>query len=102
MPAWASSTPASHVPPVLTTSPSWYSLVSSPRYHTLPSRSCANQSYVSSTSSPSMVTVSRTTTAEMPSISLRSEVTTTSTRSTSSSSTPSYTQRIPGASGKYG
>jgi hypothetical protein len=83
-------TPASHEPEVLTALPFSNSVLSSPRYQTLPSWSCANQSYVSSTTSPSpLVTVSRTTVAEMPMISLRSGVTVTLTFSVSPSSTPS-------------
>jgi hypothetical protein len=44
MPARAPRTPASHEPLVLMTLPFSYSLVSSPRYQTLPARSWANQS----------------------------------------------------------
>ncbi len=52
IPARAPSRPAFHEPAVLTTRPSSYSLVFSPKYQTLPRRSCAYQSKVSSTSSP--------------------------------------------------
>jgi hypothetical protein len=44
IPGLAPSTPASHEPLVLTTLPFLYSLVSSPKYQTLPSLSWANQS----------------------------------------------------------
>src|SRR5512132_729912 len=50
-PAWAPSTPASHDPAVLTTTPSSYSFVFSPRYQTFPHASCAYQSNVFSTNS---------------------------------------------------
>ena len=66
IPACAPSTPASHEPSVLTTSPFSYSFVSSPRYHRLPRESCAYQSSVSSTGSPSSVTRSWTSVAGMP------------------------------------
>ena len=66
MPGSAPSTPASKEPSRLASFPFSNSAVSSPRYHTLPSASWAYQSRVSSTSSPSSVTVSRTTAASMP------------------------------------
>ena len=53
IPACAPSTPASHEPSVLTTSPFSYSLVSSPRYQRFPDASWAYQSRVSSTVWPS-------------------------------------------------
>ncbi len=84
------------------TSPPSYSVDSSPRYQTLPSVSWAYQSKVSSTSSPSAVTVSRTTVAVIPMTSLVSSVTTTSIRSTSPLSSPSYTHRLPGVRGISG
>ena len=51
---------------MLTTLPSSYSLVFSPKYHTFPRRSWAYQSRVSSTSSPAMKARSRTTTVSTP------------------------------------
>ena len=89
MPGSAPSTPASHEPSVLETSPFSYSLVSSPMYQTLPSWSWAYQSNVSSASSPSTYTVSRTTVVETPMTWRRSLVTSTSIRSVSPSSVPS-------------
>ena len=68
MPAWAPSRPCRHDPSVLTTSPSSYSNVSSPRYQMLPPESWAYQSRVSSTTSSPERTTSRTTRARMPSI----------------------------------
>ena len=65
-PAWAPSTPASNEPSVETTLPFSYSFVASPRYQTFPHLSCAYQSSVTSTSSPSSVTTSWTTLAVMP------------------------------------
>ena len=65
-PAWAPSTPASNEPAVLTGLPFWYSVVASPRYQTLPFASCAYQSSVTSTNSPSSLTTSRTTRAVTP------------------------------------
>ncbi len=79
IPGWAPSTPASHEPAVLTTSPFSYSFVSSPRYQRLPAVSCAYQSSVSSMTSPSMLTTSWTTVAVMPRMSCVSSVTVTST-----------------------
>ena len=55
--------------------PSLKSLVSSPKYQTLPSRSWAYQSKVSSLGLPSSVTVSWTTTVSIPMIFLVSRVT---------------------------
>ena len=52
MPAFAPSTPASHEPSFVTGLPFSYSVVSSPRYQTLPCWSWAYQSSVSSTSFP--------------------------------------------------
>ena len=73
--------------------------MSSPRYHTLPSRSWANQSAVCSTSSPSRVSVSVTTVAVIPMTSRVWLVTTTSLRSPPSAS---YTHRLPGVNGSQG
>ena len=65
----------------MVTSPFRYSAVSSPRYQMLPSASCAYQSSVISTGSPSSVTVSRTTRASIPfAIIFVSSVTSTTTR----------------------
>src|SRR6266545_445398 len=103
MPACAPSTPASHDPAVVTTSPFSYSFVSSPRYQTFPSRSWAYQSSVSSTSRPSSLTTSWTTVAAIPRISFARPVTVTSTRCTlPSASVSRYTQRLPGTIGQYG
>ena len=85
---------------MLTSAPS-YSFVSSPRYQTFPPVSCAYQSNVSSTISPSSVTVSRTTVAWMPSIIFVWSVTVTTMRcSTPSSSTSRYTHLDPGVIGQ--
>jgi hypothetical protein len=65
-------------------------VVSSPRYQTLPSRSWANQSRVSSTSLPSASrTTSRTTVAATPATSRTSSVTVTTM--VSSTSPPTLT-----------
>ena len=86
MPARAPSTPASHEPAFEIGLPSSYSVVSSPRYQTLPARSWANQSNVSSTSLPRSVTVSRTTRAVTPfAMRFLRLVTLTTTRCTASS-----------------
>jgi hypothetical protein len=84
---------------VLTEPSASYSLVSSPRYPTLPSRSCAYQSPVSSMTRPSRVTLSRTTLASMPITVLWSSVTTTSMRSRPSLVRDSYTQPDPAVNG---
>jgi hypothetical protein len=84
---------------VLATLPSSYSLVSSPRYHTFPSRSWAYQSNVSSFSSPPENTRSCTTVASMPWIVLCRSVTTTTVRSGSPSASPRKTHREPGTHG---
>src|SRR3954469_4760815 len=65
IPADAPSTPACQDPDVSTLPPS-YSLVSSPKYQTLPDRSCAYQSSVSSSSVPSSLTTSCTTVVGTP------------------------------------
>ena len=65
-PAWAPSTPASNEPAVVVGLPFSYSVVFSPRYQTLPSESCAYQSSVTSTGTPSSVTTSCTTAASTP------------------------------------
>src|SRR5215210_6349516 len=103
MPGWAPSTPASHDPSVETTRPSSYSAVSSPRYQTFPSASCAYRSRVSSTVTPSAVTRSCTTRASMPMATVRiSSRTVTSTRWTvPSASVSSYPQRSPTALGHH-
>ena len=87
IPGSAPSTPASNDPALVETFPSSNSAVSSPRYQTFPAASCAYQSNVSSMSSPSCVTVSRTTRAVMPfAISFVSLVTVTTTWSSLPSS----------------
>jgi len=74
----------------------------SPRYQTLPSLSCANQSSVTSTGTPFSVTVSRITRAVMPfAIFFVSSV----TRTTIFSRPPAvsvsrYSQRVPTLIGK--
>ena len=104
MPRRAPSTPSSNDPAVDTGLPSSYSVVRSPRYQTLPLRSCAYQSNVSSTSTPSSVTVSRTTRPTMPEATrFVRRVTRTTTRiSRPSASVSRYTWRAPGRSGRYG
>ena len=84
-PAYAPSTPCSHDPLVDETFPFWYSLVSSPRYHTFPALSCAYQSSVTSTKPPPprRVTVSRSTNASTPWIRFLRFVTSTTIRSVS-------------------
>src|SRR4051812_24754028 len=99
MPARAPSTPASHDPSLLGT-PFSYAVVSSPKYQTLPSRSCAYQSDVSSSSSPSLVTVSRTTRVVTPSTTLVLLVTSTTMSSTPSGDVLRYTHLIPGSYGR--
>src|SRR3989344_1684709 len=86
-PGFAPLTPASQDPALLTTLPSSYSAVSSPKYHTFPSLSCAYQSFVSSASSLSIKTLSLTTTTFTPRISFASFVTVTSCLTGSPSST---------------
>ena len=85
MPGRAPSTPASHDPSVLTTAPSSYSFESSTRYQTLPALSWANQSYVSSTTSPSTDATSWTTIVDTPITVRRSSSTSTTTPVTSPS-----------------
>jgi hypothetical protein len=66
-PGSAPSTPASNEPSVISLPFSCFA-VSSPKYHTLPARSCANHSSVYSTTFPvRLVTVDRTTRAVTPS-----------------------------------
>src|SRR5882762_5144715 len=101
MPGLALSTPASHVPAVLVTTPFAYSAVSSPKYQTLPPRSCAYQSTVFSFRVWLTVTTSRTTTQGTPMIVLRSWVTVTSTRWGWPSFVPVYTHLVPGFHGRY-
>ena len=101
-PASAPSTPASNEPPRDETFPSSNSAVCSPRYQTLPSPSCAYQSKVSSITSPSEVTVSRTTRAVTP-FAIRFVALLTVTRTSSafpSSSSSRYVQRVPGVIGQ--
>src|SRR5262245_49859369 len=102
IPGCSPSTPSSHEPSRLVTSPFLYSAVSSPKYQTLPSASCAYQSKVSSCSAPSALTSSRTTVQTTPMIVLVSSVTSVVVTSPADSPDPSITQRLPGVSGKYG
>src|SRR5262245_58670988 len=103
IPACAPSTPASHEPSVLTTSPFSYSLVSSPRYQRFPAESCAYQSSVSSMVSPSADTRSCTTVAVIPRISFVSGRTVTTTCcSVPSASVSRYVHVLPGAIGQKG
>ncbi len=79
------------------------SFVSSPRYQTFRSASCAYQSYVSSFTFPSSVRTSCTTSASMPRIRFALFVTVTSARLTFPSASASrYTQRLPWPIGQYG
>jgi hypothetical protein len=82
IPGRAPSTPASQ-DPAEESSPFRTALVASPRYQTLPLRSWAYQSKVSSTRAPSRVSVSRTTVALIPMTVRVWSVTTTSLRSPS-------------------
>src|SRR4051812_24422271 len=67
MPAFAPSTPACHEPDVLRTLPSLPMLrVASPKYQTLPARSCAYQSMVDSLRRPRMKARSRSTVVVTP------------------------------------
>src|ERR687898_390650 len=102
IPASAPSTPASNDPALLMGSgfPGSYSCVSSPKYQTLPARSWANQSNVSSTSTPLTSAVSCTTTHVTPSTILVLCVTT--KVSVELSSLFSYTKVVPGLRVKYG
>src|SRR5688500_11896549 len=99
MPGFAPPTPACHEPSLLDMPPS-NAVVSSPKYQTVPSTSCAYQSYVSSTIWPPDFAMSRTTTQVTPITSFVSFVTVTVT--VSSVSTTSYSQTVPGTSGKNG
>src|SRR5262245_36366499 len=98
MPGWAPSTPASHEPAWSPAGLSSYETVSSPKYQTLPARSCAYQSNVSSTSSPPAKTWSWTTTVETPITVRRSVVTAVTVRS----SWLLKVNFVPGTSGQYG
>src|SRR6185503_16051592 len=101
MPVRAPLTPPSNEPAV-STLPSLYSLVTSPKYQTLPSRSCAYQSKVSSSGSLSTVTVSWTTTVSTPMTFLVSRLTSVVVRCSPSAVAASEIVRVPGVSGKYG
>ena len=76
MPGLAPLTPVSQEPSVLTL-PLSYSLVSSPKYQTAPSRSCAYQSQVSSTTWPFELATSWTTVVVTPAMSFVFDVTVT-------------------------
>src|SRR6476469_7016363 len=101
MPGSAPLTPASNEPAVSAV-PSLNSLVASPKYQTLPSRSCAYQSTVSSKGSLSTVTASWTATVSTPMIVLVSRVTSVVVRCSPSCVAASEIMRVPGVSGKYG
>ncbi len=103
-PACAPSTPASNEPLVDTGLPFSYSVVASPRYQTFPHRSCAYQSSVTSTGSPSSVTTSWTTLARTPfAISfVRSRTETTIFWTVPSGAVSRYTQRRRAASATTG
>src|SRR5262245_34215777 len=100
-PGCAPLTPLSNEP-VVSTAPSLNSLVASPKYQTLPSRSCAYQSKVSSSGSLSTVTASWTTTVSTPMTFLMSRVTSVVVRCSPSGVAASEIVRVPGVSGKYG
>src|SRR6185436_8068735 len=102
-PGCAPSTPASHDPVVEETFPLAYSAVSSPKYQTLPNRSCAYQSNVSSARSPfAEKTWSCTTMVLTPRTTFVRSVTRTTLRSRCPSETPSNTVLVPGMKGMYG
>src|SRR6266545_186600 len=101
MPAVAPSTPASQEPAVSTWSPS-YSLVCSPKYHTLPSVSSAIQSKVSSSSTPSSQTTSWTTRVVTPSTTRVRAVTVTTLVSVPSAVCPTYRHTRPTGAGYHG
>jgi hypothetical protein len=102
MPGSAPLTPAVQVPFVVATLPFSYSLVSSPKYQTVPSRCWAYQSKVSSLSWPSSLTVSRTSTQVTPMIVLVLSVTVTTVVSTPSPVCARILPSHPGRSGKNG
>src|SRR6476620_10761071 len=97
IPGWAPSTPASHDPAWLVTTPLRHSAVDSPKYQTLSSPSCANQSSVSSVSRSPWKPLSRTTTVVTPITVRVVAVTVVTTRSV-----PCWkVVVVPGTSGKY-
>src|SRR4029453_8451058 len=99
----APSTPACQEPSVLTTLPcSSSSLVSSPKYQTFPSLSCAYQSSVTSNGVPLWLATSLTTTQVTPRITFVSAETLTSSRWRSRSFVPSSTNVVAGMRLKYG
>src|SRR5215510_12856911 len=99
-PASASLTPASHEPSVL---PLGNSMVSSPKYHTFSNLSCANQSFVSSTSTSGVPSKERwwTSVVSTSSMVLLIDETQISSRVGLPSLVPSYTNILPIGSGKY-
>src|SRR4051794_18214229 len=101
IPADAPSTPACQDPDVSTLPPS-YSLVSSPKYQTLPDRSCAYQSSVSSSSVPSSLTTSCTTVVVTPSTIRVAGVTVTTVRSVPSAVRPVNRHTVPTFHGIHG
>src|SRR3954447_2533572 len=101
IPADAPSTPACQDPDVSTLPPS-YSLVSSPKYQTLPDRSCAYQSSVSSSSVPSSLTTSCTTVVVTPPTTRVLGVTVTTVRSVPSAVWPVNRHTVPTRHGIHG
>src|SRR4051812_19320544 len=102
MPGRAPRSPATQLPSVLLTLPCSYSLVSSPKYQTVPVRSWAYQSSVSSFRAPSSRTVSRTSTHSTPAMVRVRLVTVTTVVSTPSFVADRYCQRMPDRNGKNG
>src|SRR4051794_13464620 len=102
MPGLAPPTPASHDPDVSGFPDRSYSVVSSPRYQTLPSESWAYQSKVSSSSRPSTRTTSRTTVAPTPSTTRLRSVTVTTVRSVPSADFPTKRHVVPTGQGSHG
>src|SRR5262245_17495387 len=98
MPGCALSTPPCQEPSTDTGRPSTSSKVLSPKYQTFPSLSCANQSSVSSVTSPPTDTVSCTSTQVTPRIVFVLCVTANST----CSPPPSEMNVVPGTRGKNG
>src|SRR4029450_6626978 len=95
MPGCAPSTPDFHESLALTKRPPFSSKESSPMYQTLPSSSCAYQSKVRSTGAPCSETVSRTTVAAMPRITLGSLVTASTSLGGVVPRTPAYVYVLP-------
>src|SRR2546423_12244912 len=102
MPGFALSTPASHVPAVVVTTPLAYSAVCSPKYQTLPLESSEYQSVVFSTSDPLLVTTSVTVTHLTPMIVLFWLVTLTTVLIGAPSLIPLKVWLVPGIHGVLG